>query len=245
MTHWVKIGPQNLLWPFGWSVPWWARCYYTLWTFMLHHEEVLLQWWTPMGRPPYQSKSSKFVHMWCTGVQCLNSENAFVGQPNWPGGQPLGAGSPCHGCWCIHSEWGMNLRGLLDHLGRGKANWQQQGLICWDHKTKDSWYSYMDVDWKFICYSMLSSLKCRHCELGPGSQSGSCSCSFKHWGGFRNSPWVICTKRIFRSREFSRAAPVQPRQETAMKKHYEDAGCLHLLETAIYHLVDASKPPCL
>lgn len=182
--------------------------------------------------------------MWCTGVQCLNSENAFVGQPNWPGGQPLGAGSPCHGCWCIHSEWGMNLRGLLDHLGRGKANWQQQGLICWDHKTKDSWYSYMDVDWKFICYSMLSSLKCRHCELGPGSQSGSCSCSFKHWGGFRNSPWVICTKRIFRSREFSRAAPVQPRQEAlAMKKDYEDAGYLQLLQNTLYHLVDVSMPP--
>ena len=26
ITFKVKIRPQNLLWPFGWFVPWWARC---------------------------------------------------------------------------------------------------------------------------------------------------------------------------------------------------------------------------
>ncbi len=72
-----------------------------------------------------------------------------------------------------------------------------------------------------------------------------------HWGGFPNSRvGDLHQDRIFPRpgvwrREFSRAAQVQPRQETLAKKHCEDAGCLQLLENTIYHLVDVSKPPCL
>ncbi len=93
------------------------------------------------GTPPYQAKSSKFVHMWHTGVQCLNSENASVGErPNWPGGQPLGAGSHCHGCCCIHCKRGMNLRSLLDQ------GYDQRSGISWCGTSRRwhvaSWPSY-------------------------------------------------------------------------------------------------------